>query len=145
MALAILQNKHTHVCGTPTTWCCMGVRKVFDLRHGNSMCQTNKVCVDALECMLCIHTRDIISSSSSSMTRETVRPPWSNICTHMIDCHYVSSHQNMYFESIYQKTQKKNYKLKKLKKRVWDSLPVSPYAAPGGRGMSRSPQKSIPA
>ena len=55
-------------------------------------------------------------SSPPSMMRETVSLPWSNIYIHMTDCHYVSSHQNMSFESIYQKTQKKINNSKNIKR-----------------------------
>ena len=47
---------------------------------------------------------------------KNVRPSWSYICIHMTGCHYVSSHKNMSFESIYKKTQK-NLIIQKLKKR----------------------------
>ena len=84
-----------------------GLRKVLDLHHGYSVCQSHEVGMNALECPLCIHTHDVVSSSPPSMIRETIRSLWSNICIHMTYCHYVSSPQNMYFESKYQKTQKK--------------------------------------
>ena len=48
----------------------------------------------------------------------------------------------MSFDFIYQKTQKKMI-IQKTKV-SWDSLPMSPYVDPGGRGMFGSPQKSIP-
>ena len=94
-----------------------GLRQVLDLRHGYPVCQAYKVCVDDLECLLHIHTHDIISSSPPSMTREAIRLPWSNICTHMTGCHYVSSRKNMSFESIYKKTQKNLIIQKKKLKR----------------------------
>ena len=84
-----------------------GLRQVLDLRHGYSMCQMNKVRVDYLECPLRIRTHNIITSSPSSMMRKSIWPSWSYICIYMTDGHYVSSHQNMSFEFIYQKTQKK--------------------------------------
>ena len=74
-----------------------GIKKFLDLRHGYLVCQAYKFCVDALEHSLHIHTHDVISSPPPSMKRETVRPPWSNICIHMTNCHYVSSHQNDVF------------------------------------------------
>ena len=105
------------------------------------MCQAYEFCVNALECPLHICTHDIVSSSPLLMMRETIRSLWSNIYIHMTDCHYVSSHQNMSFESdISKNTQFFFNKFKKLKKRVWDSLPMSPYSTPSGRGMSRSPE-----
>ena len=89
-----------------------GLGQVLDLCHGYPVRQVYEVCVNALACPLCIRTHDIFSSSPPSMTRETFWPSWSYMCIHMIDCHYVSSHQNMSFESIYQKTQKKIQNLK---------------------------------
>ena len=93
-----------------------GLRKVLDLCHGYPMSQAYKVYVDDLEHPLRIHTHDVISYSPLSMMRESIRLSWSNICIHVIDCHYVSSHQNMSFESIYQKTQKKLIIQKTLKR-----------------------------
>ena len=67
------------------------LRKVLDLRHGNPMCQPHKIGMNALERLLRIHTRDIISSSHPSVMREAFRPPWSHICMQMVDvtmyCH----------------------------------------------------------
>ena len=116
MALASRRNSRTHARGTPTHLALHSLRQVLDLRHGYPMCQAYKFCVDALERLLRIHTHDVISYSPPSMMRETVRPPWSNIYIHMTDCHYVSSHQNMSFESIYQKNTK-NLIIKKNSKR----------------------------
>ena len=83
------------------------LRQVLDLHHGYPMCQPHEVCMNASEHLLHIHTHDVISSSPPSMMMETVRPLWSYICIHMRDHHYVLSHKNMSFGSIYQKKQKK--------------------------------------
>ena len=51
-----------------------------------------------------------------SMMRDTIKTPWSNICIHMTNCHYVSSHQNMSFESNISKNTKNLIIQKNLKK-----------------------------
>ena len=110
------------------------------------MCQPHKVGMNALERLLRIHTHDIISSSPPSMTREALWPLWSHIFTQMVDVTMYYHPKICLFDSINQEnTKKKLNTSKNFKKKCEgrDSLPMSPYADPGGNGMSGSPWKYI--
>ena len=106
-------------CRYPRSWytnhlMLHGLRKVLNLCHGYSLCQSNEVRVDALERPLQIRTHDIITSSPPSMMRKSIRPLWSYIFIYMIDCHYVSSHQKhvFWFHISKNKKNKNNSKIK---------------------------------
>src|SRR5713101_7030606 len=84
-----------------------GLRQVLDLHHGNSMSQSHKVGMNALECSLRIHTRDFISYSPLSMTREALWPPWFHICTQMVDVTMCCRAKTCLFASVKSRKYKK--------------------------------------
>ena len=92
-----------------------GHRQVLDLHNGYPLCQLNKVHVNSLEHMLCIHTYNIITSSPPSITWKAIWPSWSYICIYMTDCHYVSSHQKHVFWFHTSKNGKKKLNNSKIK------------------------------
>ena len=70
------------------------LRKFHDLCHGHFVCQSNKVCMDVLECVLHIHTYDIITSPLLMVSREAIWPSSSNICVYMTSiniCHHTKT------------------------------------------------------
>ena len=67
-------SKQPHPCSWYTHHLILdGLRQVLKLRHGYSICQPHKFCVDALERSLYIHTHDVISSSPLFMMREALK------------------------------------------------------------------------
>ena len=114
-----------------------GLRKVLNLRHGNSMWKPNEFHVNALECTLRIHTHDRVPSSPPSMTRECIWPYRTHIFMYMTKYHYMSSHQKHVFLIPYIKKHKKI--IIKKNSLSQDSLLIYPYVDPGAMGMSGTP------
>ena len=82
------------------------LRQVLDLHHGNPMHQPNKVCVDVLEHTLHIHTRYIITSPPSTVSRKSIQSSRTNICVYMTSINMCHHPKTCFLISLYQKIQK---------------------------------------